>query len=148
MGKKTHYPKFTIVRGDIKVNLDLSKLGKRVDNAQFALDSQVMTDMVPFMPMNTGNFIQLTRARSAALAGTGSVCAAAPPFGRFLYEGKVMVDELTGSPWARKGAKKITTERPLKYSNPATTPEWFETAKKKHLKDWVELVEDELNGKK
>lgn len=147
MGKKTHYPKFAIVSGDIKVSLDLSKLGKRMDNAQFALDSQIMTDMVPFMPINTGNFIQLTRARSAALAGTGSVCAAAPPFGRFLYEGKVMVDELTGSPWAKKGAKKITTERPLNYSNPAATPEWFETAKKKHLNEWVKLVEDEMNGK-
>lgn len=148
MANKTHFPDFTMVKGGVTVKLDLSKYEKRLNGAQFALDSRIMTDMVPYMPMVTGKFIQLTRARSAALAGSGTVCAAAGPFGRFLYEGKVMVDEMTGSPWARKEARKIVTERPLTYSNPKATPEWFETAKKENLKEWVKDVEDELIGRK
>ena len=62
--------------------------------------------MVPYMPHETGTFINVTRAKSASLAGTGMVCAGTGPMGRFLYYGKGMVDELTGSPWARKRGKK------------------------------------------
>lgn len=144
----THFGSYSSINAGVTVKLDLSKYEKRLKRAQFALDSRIMADMVPYMPIVTGNFIQNTRARSAALAGTGVVCAAAPPFGRFLYGGKVMVDEETGSPWARKGEKKIVTDRPLTYGNPKATPEWFETAKKENLNEWVNDVEDELIGRK
>lgn len=145
---KIHFDNFSLVDGGIQVKVDLKKYADRINKAQYALDNRVMTDMVPFMPHNTGNFVQLTRARSAAMAGTGEVCAAAPPFGRFLYEGVVMVDEVTGSPWARKGARKIVTERPLTYSNPRATAHWFETAKKENLKKWIQDTEDIIVGRK
>ena len=117
----------------VQIHVNTSDLMERANDAQFWLDSQIMTDMVPLMPHQTGTFINVTRARSAALAGSGKVVAAAPPMGRFLYEGKVMVDPETGSPWARAGAKKIVTDRSLKYSNPSAVPHWFEAAKKTHL---------------
>lgn len=78
------------------------------------------------------------------MAGTGKVCAGTAPMGRFLYEGKVMVDPVTGSPWARPGAKKVVTDRPLTYANPKATPHWFDTAKDLHLKDWEKLVADTM----
>ena len=114
-----------------------------------------MTDMVPYMPHETGTFINTTRARSASLAGTGLVCAGTGPMGRFLYYGKGMVDELTGSPWARKGAKKVlvsefagttNAKENLSYSNPKATPKWFETAKKNHGKAWVTHVKKQAGG--
>lgn len=145
---KIHFDDFTIVDGGIRVKVDLKKYADRINKAQFALDSRVMTDMVPFMPHNTGQFIDLTRARSSAMAGSGLVCAAAPPFGRFLYEGLVMVDEVTGSPWAKKASRKIVTERPLTYSNPKATPQWFKTAKKENLKKWIQDTEDIIVGRK
>ena len=130
---------------DIKVNgrhmrvrVDMNRFEKQFKEAQFYLDSQVMTDMVPYMPRQSGSFINLVRARSAALAGSGTVIAGVPPSGRFLYEGKVMVDPITGSPWARKGAKKVVTDRMLTYSNPQATPHWFDTAKERHGKQWVD----------
>ena len=83
---------------------------------------------------------------SAAIAGSGNVIAAAPPFGRFLYEGKVMVDTNTGSPWARPGAKKVVTDRDLKYSNPKATPHWFDTAKENHGDSWVRAVKKIAGG--
>ena len=131
---------------DIELDVDLSRFEKQYGKAQYALDSMVMTSMQPYMPMRTGTFINVTKAMSAAIAGSGTVVAAAPPMGRFLYEGKVMVDEQTGSPWARPGAKKIVTDRDLTYSNPRATPHWFDTAKKNHGASWVKAVKNIAGG--
>ncbi len=131
------------------MTLDLSRFEKQFQEAQFKLDSVVMTDMEPYMPKTTGTFINVTKAMSASLAGSGKVVAAAPPMGRFLYEGKVMVDEQTGSPWARKGAKKIVTERDLNYykgKNPKVTDHWFDTAKEKHVEEWVAMTKRIAGG--
>lgn len=131
---------------DIELDVDLSRFEKQYGKAQYALDSMVMTSMVPYMPHQTGTFINVTKAMSAAIAGSGTVVAAAPPMGRFLYEGKVMVDEQTGSPWARPGARKIVTDRELTYSNPKATPHWFDTAKDKHGKSWIRAVKKIAGG--
>ena len=150
MASKTkHFPSFSIVNGDVQIKVDLSRFERQFQEAQFALDSAIMTSMIPFMPMETGNFIQRTRMISASMAGTGTVCAAAPPMGRFLYEGKVMVDELTGSAWARKGARKVVTDKALDFfkgANPQVTDHWFDAAKKADLKDWVSLVKKTAGG--
>lgn len=122
----------------MRVRVDMSRFEKQFKEAQFYLDSQIMTDMVPYMPSRTNAFVNLVRARSAAHAGSGVVVAGVPPSGRFLYGGKIMIDPVTGSPWARKGAKKVVTNRPLTYSNPQTTPHWFDTAKERHGDQWVE----------
>ena len=130
----------------MRVQVDMSRFEKQFQEAQYYLDSQVMTDMVPFMPRQTNTFVNLVRARSAALAGSGVVVAGVPPSGRFLYEGKVMIDPVTGSPWARKGAKKVVTNRPLTYSNPQATPHWFDTAKERHGDKWVEETKKRAGG--
>lgn len=149
MASKTfHFPGFSLVQGDIKVDVSLNRFERQYERAQYYLDSQIMTDMVPYMPHRDGNFVNVTRLQSAALAGSGKVVAAAPPMGRFLYEGKVMVDPVTGSPWARKGAKKVVTERPLTYSNPKATPHWFDTAKDAHGITWVKGVKQIAGGGK
>ena len=93
MINKTHYKKKS---GSTTLEIDLSRFEKQYQDAQYALDSMVMTSMQPYMPHQTGTFINVTKAQSAALAGSGRVVAAAPPMGRFLYEGKKMVDEKTG----------------------------------------------------
>ena len=131
---------------DIELDVDLSRFEKQYGKAQYALDSMIMTSMQPYMPHRTGTFINVTKAMSASIAGSGNVIAAAPPFGRFLYEGKVMVDTKTGSPWARPGAKKVVTDRDLKYSNPKATPHWFDTAKENHGDSWVRAVKKIAGG--
>ncbi len=141
-------PTFRISNKASGVTLNGLFSGKRLERnlklAQWRLDTQIMQDMIPFMPQQTGAFVNITQAQSSAMAGTGKVCAGTAPMGRFLYEGKVMVDPETGSPWARAGAKKVVTDRPLTYSNPMATPHWFETAKDLHLKDWEKLVADTM----
>lgn len=149
MAKRTfHFPGFSLVDGDITLDVSLNRFEKQFQDAQYYLDGEVMNDMVPYMPHRDGIFVNLTRMRSAALQGTGKVIAGAPPQGRFLYEGKVMVDPVTGSPWARKGAKKVVTDRPLTYSNPKVTPHWFDTAKEKHGQSWIKGVKRIAGGGK
>lgn len=148
-----HYKKKS---GSTKLELDLSRFEKQYQNAQYALDSMVMTDMQPYMPHQTGTFINVTKAQSAALAGSGTVVAGASPMGRFLYEGKKMVDSQTGKGpfnvasegevpvWRyRKGAKLKPTNKPLNYDkshNPDVTDHWFEKAKETHGDNWVKVV--------
>ena len=144
-----HFKSYSIVRNGITIEIDLSRFEKQFKDAQYWLDNQIMTDMVPFMPMQTGTFINLTRAESAALAGTGTVVAGTPPMGRFLYEGLVMVDPETLSPWARPGVAKVLTDRPLNLSSaahPMATPHWFEAAKDIHGKEWIKGVKERAGG--
>ena len=143
MISKTHY---NYSKPNLEMRINLSRFEKQFEDAQFVFDSTVMKDMKPYMPHQTGTFINITSAQSASLAGSGTVVAAAAPMGRFLYEGKVMVDPLTGSPFARPGAKKVVTDRDLKYSNPKATPHWFDTAKKNHGESWVREVKKIAGG--
>ena len=120
---------------EINMQIDLARFEKQYSKAQYALDSMVMTSMVPYMPMQTGTFIKVTQAMSAALAGTGKVVAAAPPMGRFLYEGKPMVGERSRSAWADKGEKKEVVPGKLDLS--PGVDHWFDEAKSKYGDRWT-----------
>lgn len=146
---------------NLKIDVSLDRIEKNVKKAQFYLDNQVMNSMIPYMPMRTGSFINLTRAKSSAYAGTGRVYAGVSPMGRYLYEGKVMVNIATGKgprPLKDgdgniigfrfpKGSKLQPTTRPLTYSRPSATPRWFDTAKAQHKKQWVSGVKKIIGGK-
>ena len=159
MLRKTNYT-YQVSSPQLKavMKIDLSRFEKQFQKAQYELDSMIMTDMVPFMPMQTGTFINLTRARSAAIAGSGKVVAAAPPYGRFLYYGKTMVDESTDSTWARKGAKKVLVSQFAgrtnarenldfsKAAHPGVVPEWFEEAKRRNRLEWLIKTKETAGG--
>lgn len=137
------------------VEIDMSRLEDNFNRAQYELDSMIMTSMEPFMPMQDGSFIKKTKAMSAAIAGTGVVVAAAPPQGRFLYEGKNMVDIKTGSPWARKGAKKVLVSQytgktnareNLSYSRGSARSHWFDAAKEADGDQWIKKTKEIAGG--
>ena len=151
MAETTHFPNFSIVKGDVKINLKLTRLDKNFKDAQFWLDGQVMQDMIPYMPLVDGNFIHTTEAKSKALQGTGTVIAGTGPHGRFLYMGKVMIDPETESAWARKGVKKVVTDKPLKnfdVEHPDVTDHWFEAAKDRYGEAWVKGVKRHAAGRR
>lgn len=139
----------------IDMHVSFRRLERNLGRAQKLLDSAIMDDMVPYMPMITGSFVQLTKARSAATAGTGEICAAAPPMGRFLYEGKGMVGEESGSPYAKADERKVLVSKytgitnaheNLQYTttfHPDVTAKWFEVAKKAHKREWIKKVNKE-----
>lgn len=101
--KAQHFEDYSIVKGNVKVKLNLKQYGEKLQKAQYDLDGQIMNNMKPYMPYQAGTFQQQTAARSTALQGTGKVCAGAPPMGRFLYGGKVMIGKRSKSPWAMGG---------------------------------------------
>lgn len=141
---KDHGPNY-----EVNMEIDLDRFERQFNEAQYLLDSMVMDSMARFMPMQTGTFINVTRAMSSAIAGTGKVYAAAPPMGRFLYEGLVMVDPVTMSPFARKGVKKVVTDRKLvlnAHAHPNAQDHWFDAAAKADGKRWVVKVKRKAGG--
>lgn len=132
--------------GSVKIKVNMRRYRRNLERAQFDLDTIVMQDMVPYMPMQTGSFIQRTEIESASMAGSGTVCAGANPQGRFLYEGKVMVGENSRSAYAKLGEKKVVTQKPLTYANERTS-HWFEKAKEVNGNGWIETVRKEIRRK-
>lgn len=158
--KIKHFKGFSIVDGDIRVTLNMSRFERQFQRAQYQLDGAVMNSMVPFMPMESGAFVNVTRAASAAVQGSGEVYAAYGPQGRFLYEGKTMVSPSTGSTWAKRGERKVlvseysgktNAKENLSYSrqaHPKAQPHWFDAAKEKDGKKWVKNVKRTAGGGK
>lgn len=158
--KIAHFKGFSVVDGDIKIKLNLTRFDKQFQRAQYQLDGNVMNSMVPFMPMVTGDFVDVTRAASAAVQGSGKVYAAYGPAGRFLYQGKTMVSTVTGSTWATKGTKKVLVSQysgktkakeDLQYTktaHPKAQAKWFDAAKKADGKEWIKQAKKTAGGGK
>ena len=142
MQAKKQFPSITYVGDGFRVDIKLSRFSRQFAEAQWWLGEQVLAGCKPFMPYQTGNLIQrsYTEKNGARVVFPG-------PYARFQYFGKVMVDPVTGSPWARKGAKKVLTERPLKYSQPQATDHWFEEAKKRYGDSWIEGAKKIAGGR-
>lgn len=136
--------------GDIKVEIEFSptKTITALNKAQYALDSTFLNYMIQYMPMDTGALINEVRARSAAVAGKGEVYVATPPYGVFQWNGVVMVDPQTNSPWARKGAKKVVTSKPLKYSNPRAVAHWDQETIQRHGQQIIEAAKKAFSQSK
>lgn len=158
MSKIHHFKGFSIVDGDMKIKLNMDRFSRQYQEAQYLLDGMVMDSMVPFMPKISGVFIDKTRARSSAMQGTGFVCAADAPYGRFLYMGKIMVDELTGSTYARFSTKKVlvsqfsgqtNAKENLEYTkqkHPRVQAKWFDAAKRQYGNTWIRKVKAQAGG--
>lgn len=147
--KKTHRVKPVVVnKENMRLELGTERLNRNLNDAQFALDSAIMTSMQPFMPMDTGQFINRVKDKNSSLAGTGEVYAAVGPEGRFLYEGKVMIGERSRSVWAKKGERKVVTMQPLRFSksaNPRATDHWFEKSRDVDENQWKRVVKKEMS---
>lgn len=144
-----HFPGLSVVDGDIKMDINLNRFSEQFNQAQYELDGNVAESIQRFMPKVTGQFIEITAAMNGTIQGQGMVFAGRPPMGRFLYNGLLMVDPVTGSPWARKGAKKVVTDTPLKYNqafNPEAGPNWYPKAKAVDGEKWIEQCKRTAGG--
>lgn len=79
----------------------------------------------------------LILSKSAVLGtkiGSGKIVYNSP-YARYQYYGKLMVSSITGSARAKRGEKKILTNKDLQYStsrHPQAQRLWFEVMKKQH----------------
>ena len=136
------FPDYRLDMDGVSIHVNMGRINRNLHRAQIWLEQQIMNDMLPFMPLQTGDFQRRTRAMNTIMLGSGRVWAGAPPFGRFLFGGKVMVDPVTGSP---KGAKKVLTDRDLTFSNPGAKARWFDEAKAAQLPRWKAGVKNIIN---
>ena len=143
MREMHHFPKFSYVSANFRVDLNLDRFSEQFQNAQQLLGEMVLHDCKAVMPHLTGDLQQRSRVENG-----GRRVIFPGPYGRFLYGGKVMIDPVTGSPRARKGVKKVLTDRPLRFSNPAATDHWFDEAKARHCEYWLARVKEIAGGGK
>lgn len=104
--------------------------------AEHVLAVQAAKDTTPFVPMLTGSLRTRTRV-------TGNEVIYPGPYARYLYYGKLYVDPLTGSSYARKGVTKVPAvpEKDLIFHRPGTCSHWFEASKAQNLGKWVRVAE-------
>lgn len=134
------------------------KLGETATKSEHAMAMEIMNDTTPFVPALN---LVLTRRTQVF----GNVIYYPPPYARYLYYGKVMVDRETGLPAFRivgkdgseifrfrEGAKLKPIDRPLKYNksvHPQATDHWIDASKRKNMKKWEKmwggLIADGLN---
>ena len=141
MSEMQHFPKISYVSANFRIDISLDRFSKQFSEAQQWLGDRVLEDCKSYMPHLNG----ILQQKSKTLNG-GRQVIFETIYARFQYGGKVMVDPDTGSPWARKGAKKVLTDRPLKYSNPQATDHWFDTAKAEHGEYWIAGTKQRAGG--
>lgn len=141
MSEMQHFPKVSYVSANFRCEISLDRFSKQFAEAQQWLGDRVLEDCRAVMPHLTGSLQQRSHTEDG-----GKKVIFPGPYGRFQYGGKVMIDPDTGSPWARKGVKKVLTDRPLQYSNPQATDHWFDTAKAKYGEYWITEVKKRGGG--
>lgn len=111
-------------------------ISKGCDRAEHVLAVRVAKDTAPFVPMLTGSLRTRTRV-------TGNTVVYPGPYARYLYYGKLYVDPLTGSSYARKGVTKVAAvpEKDLIFHRTGTCSHWFEASKAQNMEKWVRVAE-------
>ena len=106
------------------------------DRAEHVLALQVAKDTAPFVPMLTGSLRTRTKV-------TGNTVVYPGPYARYLYYGKLYVDPLTGSAYARKGVTKVPAvpEKNLIFHRAGTCSHWFEASKAQNMEKWMRVAE-------
>lgn len=156
MSDMFHFPKFSYVGANFRVNLSLDRFSKQFENAQWWLGEEVLQRCRDVMPMQSGGLRQLSHTEDG-----GKKVIFPGPSARFLYGGVVMVDRIT-----LKGPRKIPlgdneyifrfkegaelipdpSGRKLTYSNPQATDRWFDAAKAQHGEYWIAGVKKRAGG--
>ena len=103
------------------------------------IDSEVIRLSAPYTPFATG--MMQKSATLGTVIGSGEITYNSP-YARYLYYGKVMVSPTTGSPWAKKGERKVKTARMISYNGaPKKGAFWLEVIKNHHKADLLREVQ-------
>lgn len=139
--------KINTVYSELKFDLDLRNLDKKLDTAQEVLINSIKEDTEKYVPASENKNL----AKSAHTENYNQELVWSGPYARFQYGGKVMTDE-RGRTRVRKGEKKpIVTNRNLVYRkdvHPDARSHWYEAAEKRHKNEWIKKVKSVIkNGK-
>ena len=116
---------FKSPEGKVTAHVGLSKFGGRFKEAQIWLANRIDMDMMPYIPFKTGRLQGAIHNRNNVQRGTGKITVYTLSYGRKLYYG---INPRTG--------------QPFHYTNPLTTPRWFDTVKAIHGNEWKRGVRE------
>lgn len=119
------------------------ELKKRLEAAQRKIDELVATDSTRYIPRETGIL-----RNSVIYKTTPGQVEWAQPYAHYQYIGKDMIGVVTKRHCAMEKEPKEYNGKLLTYRDPEATPEWVETAKNIHMKEWVNIIGEILNGTK
>jgi hypothetical protein len=131
-----HFGKYSVVTPNFGFNLNGDILAEKLNKAQEDLNNQIMIDCEDYVPFQQGILSNSVHVED------GDEIVWNAPYARFLYMGKLMLDE-RGSSWARKGGRKYVTNKDLTYSKEGHSKagsHWFDRAMEDHLDDWIDVV--------
>lgn len=127
----------------MSIDVSFDRLARYMSASQRALDNQILTDMVDYIPMDTENLTRQTLMINRENVGSGELVLDTTDYARYLYHGKLMVAPETGSAWARPQAIKVLTDQDLEYSKVAhgkAGSHWFERAKEERKRTWLKVA--------
>lgn len=150
-------------KNGVVIDIPLSEYNDKLARGQEVLRGLVFESMIPYMPMQSGLFIDMTRQRNAQLKGKKMVCIGYGPQARYLYEGVKMVNSKTGNGPALihdkagnvvglrypLGSTLVATDIPLNFSNtphPKAQAHWDEPAIAENYNKWVKEIQDFIGG--
>lgn len=119
-----------------------AKIERGASKAEEILAYQVRDDTAKYVPYLTGSLDNRTRVNRNTVIYPG-------PYARFLHGGLVMVDPVTGSPFARKGVTKILTDKPLKFNKSGhqnATAHWIDVSKRANLPKWERVAANAIKA--
>ena len=115
------------------------------NKTQKYIDSEVLRRCSPKLPF-LGGMLEKSGILGTVV-GSGEVIYNAP-YARFLYYGKVMVGEKSGSAWARQDEKKVVTNADLMFKgSPTRGAFWFERMKSESKLDILKGAQREAGIK-
>lgn len=141
--------------GSVDITVNNAALNRKLNNAQKALNMQILADNQPFIPFQSGALRNAGRFPDGI---EGGVIEYDKPYAHYQYVGRVYEDpkyHVAGwytegyGWWSRKGVKKIPRDLNSKRSpylqyHGGGGKEWFEEAKKANKTNWIKLVAREL----
>ena len=110
---------------------------ERASRAEAIMAVQVMKDTDKYVPARSGSLTMRTHIEN------NNTIVYPGPYARFLYYGKVMIYEPTGSTFAPKGEHKVVTDRDLvmhKTMHSLATSHWFEVSKAANTEKWLRVA--------
>ena len=123
------------IKINVVVDIDPALMSSRAEQADEILAIQAEKDTRQFAPAKSNKMLNGARVEGGTITYPG-------PYARFLWEGKVMIDPDTGSPWARPGATKVAPGKNLVFStavSPQAQSHWFDASKAVNLEKWLRV---------
>lgn len=134
----------------VKVSIDKNAVKMRIqaanEEALKTVKGQILSDCNEFVPKDHNVLRDSSESHSYVMSFFGETelrLVWSTPYARYLYYGLLMIDSVTGSPWARKGSTKVLTDKPLHYANGCKL--WCEKAREMYNEDWRLIYQNAFN---